>query len=272
MAIPACSAARAIPAQPRLREIHRDEVRPLPPGGNRSRAGEGIGVDRGRCGDADRESRNRGADRRHRGITGLDLHRLYPVAIRRMDMHGKRPRGPNRDRVGSELSRRQWYTGMLGAGTPSVQTGHYRHRSRPHPIPAGRQTHRNRVLTMPIGRSLTPWPHGYRNEISPARTGRSARQGAEPALHMQSAGSGPRKVGQHPATAGLRVGGVAPSLLVCSRRGFSCASLRTPAHSIPCVGPLFAGLRRSCNQWRRRELNPRPQSRKRWCLRAYPAL
>src|SRR5437879_391966 len=52
---------------------------------------------------------------------------------------------------------------------------------------------------------------------------------------------------------------------VATFRASEAAKLRVLKHlqrgEIPKISPR-------CNQWRRRELNPRPQSRKRWRLRA----
>src|SRR5687768_5470578 len=59
-----------------------------------------------------------------------------------------------------------------------------------------------------------------------------------------------------------------PALL--ARATFSCAAVRSRPNKEPPHRPRFEGLRGGCNEWRRRELNPRPRSRKGRRLRAYP--
>ena len=172
MAMPACSAARAMPAQPRSDRFTETKSGRCRQAASAAARGERIGVDRGRRGDTDRQPRNGGADRRYRGIARLGVHCLYPASVGRMDVHGKRPSGLDRDRVGGELLRRQWHDGMLGPGTAPVQTRHHRHRSRLHPMSAGRPAHLNGARRMTIGGSLThrhPCTGGAISAIKAAR-------------------------------------------------------------------------------------------------------
>jgi hypothetical protein len=52
----------------------------------------------------------------------------------------------------------------------------------------------------------------------------------------------------------------------------SCEHCEPSRCKTPAAGAKVGDFRTRCDQWRRRELNPRPRSRERWLLRAYPAL
>lgn len=140
-AIPACNAARAIPAQPSSDRFTDTKS------GCRCQALTAAARAKGSGSIASEvepngQTGNRGADRRDGGVAHRGGYRLHAVGVTRMDVHGERTRTSNSDRVGGKLGRRQRYRMMLRARTRAVQARLHRHLSRHHPKPGSTQQQR----------------------------------------------------------------------------------------------------------------------------------
>ena len=167
-----------------LGDIHRYEVRRLAPGSDRRGSSERIGIDRRRGGQADRQTPNRGADRRDSGVTGTRPHRLGTGVIARMHVDLERPGPPDGDRVGGKLRRRLRHARVLRPRAATVQARLHRHLSRQPVARAAR-----------LRRSLPP-PSPARRPLDPARHRSRASARPRPAARRPVPSRAPRRPGR----------------------------------------------------------------------------
>jgi hypothetical protein len=155
---------------PEFREVHRYEIRPLPPAPHRGGPHKGIVINRLRSREPNRQAPEGGPDRRDGGVTRPRVHRLHPAAITRMHVHSDRTGVLNGDCIAGQFGRGPRYRGMLSARAPAVQTGHHRHLSL-HTAGARRTptASTDRMLTIAIRKSVTS---GQQVAARPCRTTR----------------------------------------------------------------------------------------------------